>query len=106
MSYPEKDLKHCSDEELLPFLVLGEKTALSILFERYGTDLYIYIKGIVRMGVGNEQAQNDAQKVLRDVFISLSCYCQSAPQPFSLSDHLYASAYREAVRLVAERHLS
>jgi hypothetical protein len=47
MSYPRKDLTCHTDEELFRLLKQNYKKALSILFDRYGYDLYLYIKGII-----------------------------------------------------------
>lgn len=97
MRHPEDDLSNCSDEELLDLLAQNDKAALSTLFDRYSTDLYIYIKEILRDRISTEQVRDTTQKLLVHVFISLSYDPPPTSPPVTLTDHLFTTAHRMAI---------
>ena len=97
MRHPKDDLSNCSDEELLDLLTQNDKAALSALFDRYSTDLYIYIKEILRNRIPTEQIKDATQKILVDVFISLSYDPPPTSPPVTLTEHLFATAHKMAI---------
>jgi hypothetical protein len=86
MSYPQNDLTHHSDEELFQRVKQNDKEALSILSDRYGTDLYIYIKKIIKVCAVEPLAKHEAQKILTDIFNSLT---RDLPPTLSISLEYY-----------------
>jgi hypothetical protein len=97
----ERNLICCTDEELLHLLGRNDKSAFAILFDRYSTNLYLYIKRIVLTHTSGTQAQHETQKILIDVFTSITGGSSLMhPSPFTLEDHLFTSAYNRAIDYV------
>jgi DNA-directed RNA polymerase specialized sigma24 family protein len=103
MSHPKKDLSRHSDEELLRLLKEHDHAALSALFERHGTDLYLYIKKIVSTVVAGEKARCVTQKILIDLFISLPFNPPVISAPDTLANYLFATAHGIATDHVSRR---
>jgi hypothetical protein len=109
MSYPHNDLTHHSDDELFQRVKQNDKEALSILFDRYSADLYIYIKKIIKANTLEPLAKHEAQKILIDIFNSLT---RDLPPTLSISLEYYlfnlahTSATNYVNNLNAIRHLN
>jgi hypothetical protein len=98
MSLTPKDLTCHTDEELFCLLKQNHKKALSILFDRYSYDLYLYIKSIILTRASGIQVQYETQKILLNVFASLP-----PALPVSLEHHLFDTAYYKAMNYIC-RH--
>jgi DNA-directed RNA polymerase specialized sigma24 family protein len=97
MRHPKDDLSSYSDDELLDLLAQNDKAALSTLFDRYSTDLYIYIKEILRDRVPAGQVREATHNILIEVFISLSYDPPPTSPPVTVADHLFTTANRMAI---------
>jgi hypothetical protein len=92
MGDPARDLISCSDEELLQLLAQNDKAAFTVLFDRYATDVYIYIKSMIVSHTSTRQAGRVTQLILTDVFISLICNPPTTSPPGALAELLFSTA--------------
>lgn len=92
-----KHLTTCSDDELLRLLTQNNKAAFATIYDRYATDLYIYIKQIVLTRTSGSKAQKDTQMILIDIFAALLNNRSTLSPSFVLGDYLFSTAYHRAV---------
>lgn len=95
-----KHLATRSDDELLRLLTQNDKDAFATIYDRYATDLYVYIKQIVLTRSSGSKAQKDTQMILIDIFAVLLNNRSTLPRSFGLADYLFSSAYHRAVNYV------
>jgi hypothetical protein len=92
----EKNLLEFSDEELLRLLPQNRKAVFIIIYDRYATELYCYIKQMVLTRTTGNQAADHTQSILIDVFQSLLTESGN-PSQFILMDYLFSTAYNKTV---------
>jgi hypothetical protein len=93
----QKNLDELSDQELLDQIILSNKNALLITFDRYSKDLYCYIKEILLTSIPDPQASEDAKTILINIFITLFDSRQTLNSSRFLMEYLYSSAYALAL---------
>ncbi len=84
------------DQDLIDLLMLNDTSAFEELYKRHGFSLYSYCNGKLH-------SDEDARKIVRDIFVSLWEMRHELPSNFSASLFFYQEVRKSVVRCINEK---
>jgi RNA polymerase sigma-70 factor, ECF subfamily len=97
MMIEKPNLNLFTDEMLWELVTKDSRKAFMAIYDRYSTNLYIYIIQIVSTRVRGKQLEEDTKEIIIQVFETLWINRLELPQDIRLEEYLFMSAYRHAL---------